>query len=192
LLLDEPFSNLDAALRTRVRAEVRDILRAAGATAVFVTHDQEEALSLADRVAVMQHGQVLQIGTPNELYTRPEHPFVAAFVGDADLMRGESDGRRASTPIGTVPIAGEAHGGPVEVVIRPENVRLRLDGSGQGNVRAITYYGHDQVVDVALAGGDLVRARMGPGDGFQLGDRVAVQVVGEVVVFPARTPANSS
>ena len=74
LLLDEPFSNLDAALRGRVRDEVRDILRAADATAVFVTHDQEEALSLADRVAVMNAGRMLQIGTPTELYARPARP----------------------------------------------------------------------------------------------------------------------
>jgi iron(III) transport system ATP-binding protein len=185
LLLDEPFSNLDAALRTRVRAEVRDILRAAGATAIFVTHDQEEALSLADRVAVMQDGDVLQVGTPSELYRRPAHAFVAAFVGDADIVAGQSDGTRAGTPVGVVTIAGHAPTGPVDVVIRPENVRLRLDGSGQGHVHRITYYGHDQVFEIALANGGYVRARTGPGDAFQLGDRVAVQIVGSAVVFPA-------
>jgi iron(III) transport system ATP-binding protein len=183
LLLDEPFSNLDAALRVRVRAEVRDILRAAEATAVFVTHDQEEALSLADRVAVMQRGAVLQVGAPSELYARPEHAFVASFVGDADLLAGQSDGMHAATEIGTVALAGAAPAGSVDVVIRPENVRLRLDGSGQGNVHRITYYGHDQVIDVALAGGGVVRARSGPSNGFHLGDRVAVQVVGQAVAF---------
>jgi iron(III) transport system ATP-binding protein len=184
LLLDEPFSNLDAALRVRVRAEVRDILRAAGATAVFVTHDQEEALSLADRVAVMHRGEVLQVGAPGELYARPEHAFVASFVGDADLLAGESDGIRATTELGPVAIAGTAPPGPVDVVIRPENVRLRLDGSGQGNVHRITYYGHDQVIDVALAGGGLIRARSGPSNGFHPGDRVAVQITGAAVAFP--------
>jgi len=184
VLLDEPFSNLDAALRVRVRGEVRDILRAANATAVFVTHDQEEALSLADRVAVMQAGEVLQVGTPAELYTRPARPFVAAFVGDADLLAAESDGTRAITPLGTVPIASPAVRGPVQVVVRPENVRLRLDGAGQGSVERITYFGHDQVIDVALAGGGRVRSRTGPGNSLHPGDRVAVQVVGEVVVFP--------
>jgi iron(III) transport system ATP-binding protein len=185
LLLDEPFSNLDAALRTRVRAEVRDILRAAGATAVFVTHDQEEALSLADRVAVMQAGAVLQVGTPNELYTRPARQFVATFVGDADLVRGDSDGTRATTPIGSVAVATPTAAGVVDVVIRPENVRLRLDGSGHAAVQRITYYGHDQVIEVALADGGRVRARTGPGDAFHPGDRVSVQVVGAVVAFPS-------
>ena len=185
LLLDEPFSNLDAALRGRVRDEVRDILRAADATAVFVTHDQEEALSLADRVAVMEAGRLLQVGTPSELYTRPARRFVATFVGDADLLRGDSDGERAATPLGTVAIVGAAPSGPVDVVVRPENVRLRLDGAGRGTVQRLTYYGHDQLIDVALADGGRVRSRTGPGDQFHPGDLVAVQVVGEVVVFPA-------
>jgi iron(III) transport system ATP-binding protein len=186
VLLDEPFSNLDAALRIRVRAEVRDILQTAQATAVFVTHDQEEALSLADRVAVMQHGEMLQVGTPTELYNRPTRPFVATFVGDADLLHGRYDGTHAVTPLGSHPVAAEAHAaaGPVEVVVRPENIRLRLDGSGHGVVRRITYFGHDQVIEVALIEGGRVRARTGPATEFHPGDRVAVQLIGDVVVFP--------
>jgi iron(III) transport system ATP-binding protein len=184
VLLDEPFSNLDAALRGRVRAEVRDILRAAGATAVFVTHDQEEALSLAERVAVMHAGEVLQIGTPLALYTRPSGAFVASFVGDADVLPGDSDGTRVTTPVGSLAVAAPATVGRVDVVIRPENVRVRLDGSGPGSVRHITYYGHDQLIEVSLTEGR-VRSRTGPGATFHLGDRVSVQVVGEVVVFPA-------
>jgi iron(III) transport system ATP-binding protein len=184
LLLDEPFSNLDAALRGRVRDEVRDILRAADATSVFVTHDQEEALSLADRVAVMQDGHILQIGTPGALYTRPERRFVASFVGDADLVRGESDGTRAVTALGSVGIEPPGRVGAVDVVVRPENVRLRLDGAGNGTVRRLTYFGHDQIIEVALADGGRVRSRTGPGDAFHPGDRVAVQVVGTAIVFP--------
>jgi iron(III) transport system ATP-binding protein len=185
VLLDEPFSNLDAALRGRVRDEVRDILSAARATAIFVTHDQEEALSLADRVAVMRSGEILQVGSPAELYTRPRQRFVATFVGDADLLPGESDGARATTTFGTVSVAGSHARGAVEVVVRPENVRLRLDGAGQGIVQRLTYFGHDQVIDVALADGGRVRSRVGPGSEFHPGDRVAVQVVGSAVVFPA-------
>ncbi|HVJ97674.1 MAG TPA: ABC transporter ATP-binding protein [Acidimicrobiia bacterium] len=183
LLLDEPFSNLDAALRTHVRSEVREILRAAGATSVFVTHDQEEALSMADRIAVMQGGHLLQVGTPAELYARPDHAFVASFVGDADVLPGVSDGAHATTVLGVLPVAGTAVHGSVDVVVRPENVRLRLDGSGGGDVRAVTFYGHDQVVDVALTDGSYIRARTGPQAVFLPGDRVAVQVVGPVVVF---------
>ncbi|MGQ0823492.1 MAG: ABC transporter ATP-binding protein [Actinomycetota bacterium] len=186
VMLDEPFSNLDAALRVRVRAEVRDILQAARATAVFVTHDQEEALSLADRVAVMQLGRVLQVGTPSALYTRPARRFVATFVGDADLLPGRHDGVRVTTSLGTHPVVADvaAPAGPVDVVVRPENVRLRLDGAGHGVVRRMTHFGHDQVIEVALIEGGRVRARTGPASEFHTGDRVSVQVVGDVVVFP--------
>jgi iron(III) transport system ATP-binding protein len=189
MLLDEPFSNLDAALRTRVRAEVRDILRAAGATAVFVTHDQEEALSLADRIAVMQRGRVLQLGTPNELYARPQHAFVATFVGDADVIAGDSADGWVTTAVGRLATAPGSPTGAVDVVVRPENVRLRLDGSGAAEIRNITFYGHDQMIDVALADGVVLHARMGPGTTLGIGDRVACNVVGEVVVFP-RAMAN--
>jgi iron(III) transport system ATP-binding protein len=183
VLLDEPFSNLDAALRARVRDEVRDILRAAGATSIFVTHDQEEALSLADRVAVMRSGSILQVDTPAELYAHPTDPFVATFVGDADLLPGEADGRTVTTVLGTHHLAGGGTTGPVDVVVRPEKVRLRLDGSGQGTVSRITYFGHDQVIEVALRGGGRVRSRTGPGNHLVEGDRVAVQLTDGVVVF---------
>jgi iron(III) transport system ATP-binding protein len=88
ILLDEPFSNLDASLRDRVRRDVREILAAAGATAVFVTHDQEEALAMSDEVAVMRHGRVVQAAPPDVLYRRPADPWVARFLGDADLLDG--------------------------------------------------------------------------------------------------------
>lgn len=192
VLLDEPFSNLDAALRVRVRDEVRDILTAAGATAVFVTHDQEEALSLADRVAVMSGGRLLQAGTPAELYEHPAERFVATFVGDADLVSGDCDGVVVATALGRHTVAPNGRAtpaGPVDVVLRPENVRLRLDGSGPGTVRRITYFGHDQLVEVTLDDDRRVRARLGPGSRFHTGDRVSVAVVGEVVVFGS-TSAN--
>jgi iron(III) transport system ATP-binding protein len=184
VLLDEPFSNLDAALRVRVRDEVRDILTAAGATAIFVTHDQEEALSLADRVAVMRSGTVLQVDTPAELYANPADRFVASFVGDADLISGESDGVRVTTAAGAVPLAARGLVGSVDVVVRPEKVRLRLDGSGIGVVRRITYFGHDQVLEVELRTGGRVRSRTGPGEHLLPGDRVAVQIDDTVVAFP--------
>ncbi len=188
VLLDEPFSNLDAALRGRVRDEVRDILTAAGATAVFVTHDQEEALSLADRVAVMSTGRLLQVGTPSELYEQPADRFVARFVGDADIVPGDFDGARVITVLGAHPTSRALPTGPVEVVLRPEHVRLRLDGSGPGTIRRITYFGHDQVLEVALIDGGAVHARLGPGNALHTGDRVAVSVIGDVVAFPAATP----
>jgi iron(III) transport system ATP-binding protein len=189
VLLDEPFSNLDAALRVRVRSEVRSILSEARATAVFVTHDQEEALSLADRVAVMRAGRVLQVGEPAALYARPTDRFVATFVGDADLIPGRAEGGAVATAVGRLVAAGDgadrALTGDVEVALRPERVRLRLDGSGQGVVRGITYFGHDQLVEVGLEDGARVRSRMGPVRSFEPGDRVSVAVNGEVIAFPA-------
>ena len=184
VLLDEPFSNLDAALRGRVREEVREILALARATAIVVTHDQEEALSIADRVAVMQRGRVLQCATPTELYVHPRARFVATFVGDADIVAGESDGRRANTPIGTVVLDAGAPVGAVDVVLRPEHLRLRLDGLGQAVVRRVTFFGHDQLVEVEVDGGARIRARLRPEAEFHVGERVAVNVNRPVVAFP--------
>jgi iron(III) transport system ATP-binding protein len=183
VLLDEPFSNLDAALRVRMRGEVRAILRDADATAVFVTHDQEEALSLADRIAVMRAGRVLQVDEPAELYAHPADRFVATFVGDADLVPGRADGDVVTTAVGRLSTTGNGLAGDVDVALRPERVRLRLDGAGQGVVRAITYFGHDQLVEVGLDDGVRVRSRMGPARAFEPGDRVSVSVTGEVIAF---------
>jgi iron(III) transport system ATP-binding protein len=184
VLLDEPFSNLDAALRVRVRSEVRAILQAARATAVFVTHDQEEALSLADRIAVMRAGRVLQVDEPAALYARPADEFVATFVGDADLVAGHVDGDAVVTAFGRLRIdQPDGLRGDVAVALRPEGVRLRLDGAGQGVVREITYFGHDQLVEVALEDGGRVRSRMGPARQFEPGDRVSVSVTGDVIAF---------
>jgi iron(III) transport system ATP-binding protein len=186
ILLDEPFSNLDAALRARVRAEVRAILREASATAVFVTHDQEEALSLADRIAVMRAGRVLQVDEPAQLYARPADRFVATFVGDADLLPGKVDGDAVATAIGRLRMA-EPNGlsGAVDVALRPERVRLRLDGGGHAVVSGITYFGHDQLVEVVFDDGRRVRSRMGPARAFEPGDRVSVAVSGDVIAFAA-------
>jgi len=183
ILLDEPFSNLDAALRVHMRSEVRAILRDAGATAVFVTHDQEEALSLADRIAVMRAGRVLQVDEPAALYAHPSDRFVATFVGDADLIRGEADGDAVTTAVGRLATTNGDLAGEVEVALRPERVSLRLDGAGQGVVRGITYFGHDQLVEVGLEDGARVRSRMGPAKSFEPGDRVSVAVNGEVIAF---------
>ncbi len=184
VLLDEPFSSLDTALRIRMRAEVREILRVARATAVFVTHDQEEALSLADRIAVMEGGRLLQVAAPAELYARPVDRFVAVFVGDADVLPGTSDGLSVDTPLGALHVGAGVPTGAVDVVVRPEQLAIRLDGAGEGIVRGIEYFGHDQLVEVDLAGGHRVRSRLGSARVLVPGDRVALAVTGEVLVFP--------
>jgi iron(III) transport system ATP-binding protein len=187
VLLDEPFSDLDASLRAQVRDEVRQILREAAATAVVVTHDQEEALSIADRIAVMCNGRVLQVDAPADLYAHPKDRFVATFVGDADVIPGQADGAAAVTALGRLALAEAAGPGAVDVVVRPERVRLRLDGAGEGIVRDIVYFGHDQLVAVELIDGTRVRSRMGPGRTFEPGDRVSVAVTGDVLAFPGKS-----
>jgi len=184
VLLDEPFSNLDAAMRVSVRTEVREILGNAGTTAIIVTHDQEEALSVADRVAVMRSGRLHQVAEPVDLYAHPSDPFVATFVGEADVLPGMSDGERVATVIGSLRPSAVHPAGAVDVVVRPESVKLRLDGSGRGVVRQATYFGHDQLVDVELGDRTSIRSRMGPGRAFEPGDRVSVSITGDVLAFP--------
>jgi iron(III) transport system ATP-binding protein len=126
ILFDEPFSSLDATLRAQLRGEVRDILRAAGATTLFVTHDQSEALEISDRVAVMRAGRLEQVSTPDELYLRPINRFVAGFVGEANLLAGEVRHGEVQTPVGRFRAAGDAlaDGTQAEVLLRPEQLHM--------------------------------------------------------------------
>jgi iron(III) transport system ATP-binding protein len=126
ILLDEPFSNLDATLRAQLRGEVRDILRAAGATTLFVTHDQDEALEISDRVAVMRAGRIEQLSTPDELYLRPINRFVAGFVGEANLLPGEVRHGEVQTLVGRFRASGGAlaDGVRAEVLLRPEQLHM--------------------------------------------------------------------
>jgi iron(III) transport system ATP-binding protein len=173
LLLDEPFSNLDARLRAQVRGEVRQILLAAGATVVMVTHDQEEALSLADLVAVMQAGRVIQVASPHDLYEQPATRSVATLVGDADFLPGQADGEAATCELGRLPLAHPVHG-PVEVLLRPEAVALAVASDGTATVAATEFFGHDQLVTARLPSGATVRARLGPRRIARPGDRVSL------------------
>jgi iron(III) transport system ATP-binding protein len=143
LLLDEPLSNLDARLRLHMRGELRRLVKASGTTALYVTHDQKEALSMADRIAVMDQGRLAQVGTPEELYRRPASRFVADFLGEANFIDGHvtSAGAVAEirTPAGILrsPGAGLAAGGAVTCCIRPEQIRIVPGGAaaaaaGQG------------------------------------------------------------
>ena len=126
VLLDEPFSSLDATLRAQLRGEVREILRMAGATAVFVTHDQAEALEISDRVAVMRAGRIEQLSSPDELYLRPINRFVAGFVGEANLLPGEVRGGEVRTLVGRfrAPDGSMAEGARAEVLLRPEQLHM--------------------------------------------------------------------
>ncbi|MCC2665798.1 MAG: transporter related [Geminicoccaceae bacterium] len=189
ILLDEPFSNLDADLRAAVREEVRQILREAGMTAVLVTHDQEEALSIADRVAVMLEGKIVQAGSPEELYHRPASRAIADFIGDVQFVPGEAAGRRARTVLGEIPLHG-AFDGPVDVMLRPEMLRLAPIGAPEqhegtpATIVSRAFFGHDQLLTLELDSGQMLKARLGAYGGFRPGDRVLVSVRGGALAYP--------
>ncbi|MBI2247449.1 MAG: ABC transporter ATP-binding protein, partial [Armatimonadetes bacterium] len=143
LLFDEPLSNLDAKLRKRVRAEIRELQQRLGITSIYVTHDQAEAMALSDVIVVMNQGKVEQIGTPSDLYRRPASRFVADFVGEANLLPGQyADGQVTLGPVTFSFRQDDIPSGPVTVMARPETIRVRTDGSGlPGNVRTAFFMG---------------------------------------------------
>jgi iron(III) transport system ATP-binding protein len=157
VLLDEPFAGLDAALRSEVRADVARVLRECGATAVLITHDQDEALSVSDRVAVLHEGRLAQTATPRELYRSPATAWVAGFVGEAALLPGTSDGRCVRTALGDLPVRS-GPSGEVLAVIRPED--LRLGGGVSATVRSADYLGHTVLVRFVLVDGTPLTARL--------------------------------
>lgn len=194
LLLDEPFSALDAALRVQVRSEVGRILREIGVTTVFVTHDQDEAFVLGDRVAVMRGGRIAQVGTPDELYRTPATPWVAGFVGEANFVPGHvgavdgpcllhedevaHDGD-ATTRLGPVPLDSSTPVGndsDVTVLVRPEQVGLR-DGNC-AEIVDVEYYGHDVRYEIRLDDGSTLAARTIAEPRRFRGDRVCVRYAG--------------
>ena len=164
LLFDEPLSNLDAKLRRRVREEVREIQQKLGLTAVYVTHDQEEALAVSDRIIVMKNAAIAQQGTPRELYERPADAFVADFIGDANLVDGsvtEVDAGTAKVRIGSLELSLNGvspETGPAKVAIRPEAIELKpgdTTGGLRGTVRKATYLGSHMEYSVDTELGEL-------------------------------------
>ena len=176
LLFDEPLSNLDAALRVRMRQEIRDLQQSLSITAVYVTHDQEEAMAVSDRIAVMSQGTIVQEGTAEDLYHRPESEFVARFIGRVNLLTGrvaatgvagtevEVAGRRLQLPAPAVPIPT---GDPVTLVVRPEAIELEPPGAGwadgiEGVVASRTFLGEKVDYQVRLGPDVLQVTRYNP------------------------------
>jgi iron(III) transport system ATP-binding protein len=198
VLLDEPFSGLDAGLRAETREAVLHALREERATAVLVTHDQAEALSMGHEVAVLRDGRLAQRATPGVLYRTPVDVEVASFVGEANLTAGHARGGLVECALGGLDVANPGLEGPVEVLVRPEQIRLSRDAGngvpdGEGAVAARVlehvYYGAESVLRLALerAGGTVVKARV---SGQQLpgaGELVVLAVHGPVVVVPPRS-----
>jgi iron(III) transport system ATP-binding protein len=199
VLLDEPFSSLDAAMRASVRSDVLRVLRQAGTTSILVTHDQDEALSMADQVAVLRHGVIAQLDTPTALYGRPGDIELAQFLGESNVLEGEVHDSTASTALGRLavdPSSGSFGSGLARVLVRPEQIRLDEPAHGgvAATVQSYEYYGHDAVVRVRpdTDGGlpDLV-VRVTGGVPLEPGRRVGLSVLGAVVVWP-RVPEEPS
>ena len=199
ILFDEPFASLDLTLRIQLRDEVREILKASGASALFVTHDQGEALTLADRVAVMRDGRLEQTATPEQLYGAPATPFVASFVGVANLIAGEVRDGLVVTGLGTLGVGTDTPDGPATVVIRPEHLDLEPDtvtgdrtaGELRGRVVARRFAGSELLFLVVLDPGvEQVWVEAGPrAREIRIGDdvRLVLRAV-DTVAFPGVAP----
>lgn len=187
VLLDEPFSALDATLRASIRADVRAALHAAGATAVLVTHDQEEALSAADEVAVMRDGVLVQVGTPEQVYRFPADVDVARFVGEAVVIPATVRDGVLWTPLGHLPMSRPAADGMGTAVLRPEQVHLVPAGEGlPARVLDTQFYGHDASVHLeVICPGEVPMRVVCRTQGDLPPAQVAVRIVGPVTWFPA-------
>lgn len=186
LLLDEPFSNLDAALRKQVRGEVQQILRQTGTTSIFVTHDQEEALSLSDRVAVLFDGVLHQYDTPERIYNAPMSLPVASFIGEANFLPAQAEGTRARCALGDVRLFQPAQG-EVMLLIRPEILHLMTTDEGvSAEVSWREYYGHNQRIGLKLADGSELITRTDAQIVYKRGQQVRVSVYAPLLAFEQR------
>ena len=177
LLLDEPLSALDAKVRIQLRDEIRRIQLEFGTTTLFVTHDQEEALAVADRVGVMRAGKLEQLSAPTELYARPATAFVAEFVGLTNKIAGVAESGHADLLGTRVPLlAGSAESGPVTALVRPESVQVTPDPDGGAFVLAASFLGSLCRVQVQLAGGDILLAQVSAAEVTALPPGAAVRV----------------
>ena len=179
LLMDEPFSNLDAGLRVQVRTEVREILRSTNTTALFVTHDQDEALYMGDQVAVLDWGELQQVETPESIYHTPATRFVAEFLGVADFLPATfSDGTLVTT-LGAIAWEGEQPPAGVEVLVRPDDTTLVPSESGQGRIISRVFQGPSYLYEVALNTGGSVHVLQHHTKQYDVGTEVQVRIIAE-------------
>jgi iron(III) transport system ATP-binding protein len=187
MLLDEPFSSLDRRLRDQIWTESISILRETGVATLMVTHDPEEAMAMADRIAVMRDGRLVQTGTQEELYDRPKDGYVARLFGEVNAIAGTVQGGAVATPLGRVPAPGLADGTRVEVLVRPEALRPLADGGGELRVVEARRLGAALALRLAVDGIAPVCARMPRGPLPELGTKMAVSLDKDgVFVFPLR------
>ncbi len=190
VLLDEPFSSLDASLREETRRAVAEALAATGATAVLVTHDQAEALSTASQVAVLRGGRLVQLADPRTLYRSPQDLDVATFVGEAVVLPADVRDGRAHSEVGVLQLERRTADGPARVLLRPEQLRLTAPAPDLPTalVRTVDFFGHDARVGLELASGRAVSARLEGRDLPEAGDAVGIVVRGAALPFPAEGP----
>jgi iron(III) transport system ATP-binding protein len=206
MLLDEPFSALDAGLRVATRRAVAKVLNEAGVTTILVTHDQAEALSFADQVAIMRGGKLAQIGNPFVVYTRPADRATAEFLGDAVILDAWMEGSLATCSLGGVPVRRPPAQGKVQLMLRPEQIRIAPDGPIRGVVVDTDYFGPETTVRIKLAetnasqraaagnghrypgGGEVITIRHWNASITKPGTELCLRVVGEGVAFPQDSP----
>jgi iron(III) transport system ATP-binding protein len=204
LLLDEPLSNLDAKLRLRLRDDLRRIIKQTGVTALYVTHDQAEAVVLGDRIGVMRDGKLLQMASADEIYNRPAEFFVASFTGASNLLPGrvlerhgefgDIEAKSGQRLTAWMPVGMRA-GEPVNIVVRPENVRLGANGADARNhftarVAAQRYQGVQTVYELDLLGGRIEALELGTSAQYPVGSDVRVALPPELCwAYPAQADA---
>ena len=199
LLLDEPLSNLDAAMKTDLRAQIRDAIRRAGVTAVWVTHDQDEAMGVGDRIAIMRDGNLEQIDSPENCYEAPASRFVASFLGKGRFLAGETRGNKAHTTLGTHPVFltdakpdDTPQTRPVDVLLRPHDVALTRKDPGNCVVQHHRYEGGTRLYTLRLDSGESVEARLNHECLFADGERAHASVGAghRLAAFPAEDSAD--
>ena len=192
LLFDEPLSNLDAKLRDTLRHELTELHRRIGATSLYVTHDQAEAMAMSDRIVVMNAGRVVEIGTPFELYRSPKHAFTAGFLGQTNLLPVSAEGLQAQLPWGQAVTLDKAAAGNVQISVRPENIHIRAEGLGDGTVSAVSFMGANALYTVEIGGRQIRVSQSGAENLIDAGQRVALQFPGSVHLLDDRTAGEAA
>ncbi|KKK94416.1 hypothetical protein LCGC14_2683090 [marine sediment metagenome] len=185
LLLDEPFSSLDADMRSQMRMEVLSILRRAKTTAILVTHDQEEAFSLADRVGVLNKGRLEQLDTPEVIYHRPSTIFVARFVGQADFLTADVSNGRLKTEVGTFTIERSISSPKVRLMVRPDDIKIVPESNGNAVIIGRDFRGSENLYSIRLGSGQVVRSNRPSTAIYPINQRVRTWAdMDHLVTFP--------
>jgi putative spermidine/putrescine transport system ATP-binding protein len=176
LLLDEPLTALDAALRERLRGELNRLLRTLGITAIYVTHDQSEAMALGDRIVVMRKGTIAQTGTPRDIYFAPANRFVAEFVGAANIIEAQCHAGVLTLPGGTLKIADGATDGKILAMVRPESIKITGNASLNGQVDSVSFVGDRQRASISGAANKPIMADVPNTIAIKAGERVGLSI----------------